>query len=167
MFSKTITDPDAAAVYERNAARVYRICYLRLRSAEDAEDAVQNVFLRWLKKPVPFRDEEHEKAYFIVCAQNEAKNAAKNYWRTNRTSIDEIPEPAAAGTAEDGGEMTELLFALPAPYRQTLYLYYFEGYSTKEIARLTGRTEGTVRCHLARGRAKLKLNLEGYYETHP
>ena len=141
MFSKTISDPDTAAVYERNAARVYRICYLRLRSAADAEDAVQNVFLRWLKNPRKFRDTEHEKAYFIVCAQNESKNAAKNYWRTHRTSMEEIADPVSAETAEGETEMTELLFALPPQYRQTLYLYYFEGYSTKEIARLTGRAE--------------------------
>lgn len=49
-------------LYSRNADIVYRICFLRLKSAEDAEDAVQNIFLRYLKKPREFSDNEHEKA---------------------------------------------------------------------------------------------------------
>ncbi len=154
-------------IYARNIARVYRICYLRLHSAADAEDAAQNVFLRWLRKPAVFRNEEHEKAYFIVCAQNEAKNAAKNYWRTHRTSMEEIPEPSVPDSTAENMALAEQLFTLPPPYRETLYLYYYEGYSTREIARLTGRRESTVRSHLARGRERLKVNLEGIYETDP
>jgi len=150
-------------IYKRNAARVYRICYLRLQNREDAEDAVQNVFLRYLRRPKKFLDEEHEKAYFIVCAQNESKNAAKNFWRTHRVPLPEMSEDRAG---EDCGNERKLLLALPAKYRDVLYLYYGEGYSTKEIAHLLRRPESTIRTQLARGRAMLKLDLEGNYEKH-
>lgn len=159
----TLYDGDFSAVYSRNIARVYRICYLRLQNRADAEDAAQNVFLRCLRQEKTFRDAEHEKAYFIVCAQNEAKNAAKNYWRTHRTALDEIPEPSVQ--EQQPSEAVQLLLALPPKYREVLYLYYFEGYSTGEIARLLRRTETTVRTHLARGRARLRLDLEGNYEN--
>ncbi|MDE7278441.1 MAG: hypothetical protein K2N26_01790, partial [Oscillospiraceae bacterium] len=53
---------------------VYRICFLRLKSAEEAEDAVQNIFLRYLKKPKEFSDSCHEKAWFITAAPNYCKD---------------------------------------------------------------------------------------------
>lgn len=64
-------------LYRRNADMVYRICFLRLKSAEEAEDAVQNIFLRYLKKPKEFSDCEHEKAWFITAAQNYCKDVFK------------------------------------------------------------------------------------------
>jgi len=152
-----------SGVYDRNIARVYRICYLRLQNAADAEDAAQNVFLRYLRKPREFRDAEHEKAFFIVCAQNEAKNAARNYWRTHRESLEDMHEAAGEDT---GLSEAEMLLALPPQYREVLYLYYYEGYSTKEIARLLRRPESTVRSQMARGRERLRLDLEGNYEEH-
>lgn len=154
------TQGDIAAVYSRNVGRVYRICYLRLKNAADAEDACQNVFLRYLRHPKTFRDEEHEKAYFIVCAQNESKNAVRNYWRSHWTG--EEPETGSADAAENSGEdLTEILLALPEKYSEVLYLYYYEGYTTKEIAALLHRTESAVRTQLARGRILLKADLEG------
>ncbi len=157
-------DSEASEVYRRNIDRVYRICYLRLQNKAEAEDAAQNVFLRYLRSPKPFRDTEHEKAYFIVCARNESCSAAKSYWRTHRVPLDDVPERAEEDHVP--GE-PELILALPPKYRDVLYLYYCENYSTKEIARILRRPESTVRSQLARGRAQLKVDLEGNYEKHP
>ena len=157
-------DTEASEIYRRNIDRVYRICYLRLQNRAEAEDAAQNVFLRYLRSPKPFRDAEHEKAYFIVCARNESCSAAKSYWRTHRVPLEEAADYADEDQPADGAEM---ILALPPKYRDVLYLYYCEEYSTKEIARILHRTESTVRSQLARGRARLKVDLEGNYEQHP
>ena len=152
---------DFAAVYSRNVGRVYRICYLRLKNTADAEDACQNVFLRYLRHKKQFRDEEHEKAYFIVCAQNESKNVLKSYWRSHWTSMEEQSEPVCSDDGSPCDDITEFLLALPEKYSEVLYLYYYEGYSAKEIASLLHRSESAVRTQLARGRRLLKADLEG------
>ena len=149
-------------LYSRNADMVYRICFLRLRSAEEAEDAVQNIFLRYLKKPREFSDSEHEKAWFITAARNYCKDVFKFGGRFRRVELESLPEQAdTAGSPESGeSELSEKLMSLPEKYREILYLYYYEDYPTKEIAKLLGRNESTVRTQLSKGRERLKKLLQ-------
>ena len=53
------------------------------------------------------------------------------------------------------------MMELPGKYREAIYLFYYEGYSVKEIAALTGRSEAAVSVHLSRGRKKLRAMLGG------
>lgn len=145
-------------LYSRNADMVYRICFMRLKSAEDAEDAVQNIFLRYLKKPKKFSDSEHEKAWFITAARNYCKDVFKFCGRLRRVDMESLPEQAeTVGNPEnEESELFEKLMSLPEKYREILYLYYYEDYPTKEIAKLLGRNESTVRTQLSKGRERLK-----------
>lgn len=142
-------------LYRRNADTVYRICFLRLRSAEEAEDAVQNIFLRYLKKPKEFSDSGHEKAWFITAAQNYCKDVFKFGGRFRRVELESLPEQASEPEREES-ELLEKLMSLPEKYREILYLYYYEEYSAKELARLLRRNESTVRTQLSKGRERLK-----------
>ncbi len=152
---------DFHAVYERNIGRVYRVCYLRLGHREDAEDAAQNVFIRWLRAGgKAFASEEHEKAYFLRAACNECVNMKRSLWRKNRVNFDDLPEAVTA--VEDA--MPEdvpgtLLRGLPQRYREVLYLYYYEELSAAEVAETLGRNESTVRTQLQKGRERLKKML--------
>lgn len=153
---------DFHAVYERNVGRVYRVCYLRLGHREDAEDAAQNVFARWLRSGKTFETEEHEKAYFLKAACNESLNMKKSLWRQNRVDFDDLPESLTAVEDAEPAEAGELLRGLPVKYREVLYLYYYEGFPAAEIAGTLGRNESTVRTQLQKGREKLrKLLTEG------
>lgn len=145
-------------LYSRNADMVYRICFMRLKSAEEAEDAVQNIFLRYLKKPKEFSDSEHEKAWFITAARNYCKDVFKFCGRLRRVDMESLPEQAdTAGSPEsEESELFEKLMSLPEKYREILYLYYYEDYPAKEIAKLLGRNESTVRTQLSKGRERLK-----------
>ena len=149
-------------LYSRNADMVYRICFMRLKSAEEAEDAVQNIFLRYLKKPKEFSDSEHEKAWFITAARNYCKDVFKFCGRLRRVDMESLPEQAeTAGSPEnEESELFEKLMSLPEKYREILYLYYYEDYPTKEIAKLLGRNESTVRTQLSKGRERLKKLLK-------
>lgn len=152
-------------IYCRNADRIYRICLMQLKSVSDAEDAVQSVFLKYLKKPVEFSDINHEKAWFIVAAQNYCRDVLKCWWRSRRTDLEKLPE-AVYSENESDNDIFEQLLSLPAKYKEVLYLYYYEEYSVKEISELLGRNESTIRTQLSKGRKKLKAELgkEDYYE---
>lgn len=146
-------------MYEQNAGHVYRLCFLYLKNAADAEDAVQNVFLKYWNCRRTFKDEEHKKAWLLLTAKNHCKDVLRGWWRSRRSDPEEIPEPAAP--QGESRELWGLLTALPDPYKVVLYLYYYMGYPAKEIARMLRRNESTVRTQLAKGRERLKLNLGG------
>ena len=157
------------AVYERNIRRVYRLCCLKLGHREDAEDAAQNVFVRYLKGGKQFASEEHEKAYFLRAAINECINIEKSRWRRGRCDMEDLPDAVISVSEEEAFAQSEnpvedgarlLLDRLPARYREVMYLYYCEELPTKTIAHLLSRRESTVRTQLQTGREKLREILE-------
>ena len=149
---------DIAAVFRRHAKTVYRLCYAYLGNAADAEDAVQTVFAKLLCKPRRFNDAEHEKAWLIVCAQNHCRDVLKSAHRTRQTAL---PEDIADERRARQDETLDAVLALPEKYKTCVYLFYYEGYRTAEIAALTGVPSSTVRSHLSEARALLKTMLGG------
>ena len=131
-----------------------RLAMTRLPSPADAEDAVQEVFLKLLTARPRFRDAEHEKAWLIRATIHRACDMARSAERRN------LPLEAA-GTVP-GGEMPEpspvlsAVQALPAKYSAVIHLYYYEGYSIKEIAELLRLPVPTVGTRLSRGRERLR-----------
>lgn len=144
------------ALYARWFELVYRICFLYLKNPNDAEDAVSIVFLRILESAVQFASEEHEKAWLIVTTRNVCKNELRRKSRQH-LSLDTIPEISTTGQEPD--ETLPVLLKLPEHYRTALYLYYYEGYSSKETARLMRKNESTIRTYLSRGRMLMKQRL--------
>jgi RNA polymerase sigma-70 factor (ECF subfamily) len=136
-----------------------------LCNKSDAEDAVQEAFVRYLRKPREFMSTEHEKAWFIHVARNVCRDRQRFRFRQRAVPLHEAEQYAAV--AEDSGMLRELL-SLPLKCKTPLYLYYYEGYSVKEIARMLGSNESTVKSWLSRGRRKLRLELQerrGEHET--
>ena len=132
-----------------------RIAMTRLSSPADAEDVVQEVFLKLLTTRPHFRDLEHEKAWLIRVTVNGCRSRLRSPWRKRRTELSEglpAPEP-------EEKVVLEAVLALPPRDRAAVHLYYYEGYSTPEISAMTGQSEGTVRSRLSRARQKLKALL--------
>lgn len=126
----------------------------------EAEDAVQDTFLRYLEKRPDFRDEGHEKAWLLTVCANGCKSRLRQ--RKSRPTIellDIYPAPD-----RDSGEVAEAVFGLPANQRAAVHLFYYEGYSTQEIAKILGQRPGTVRSHLSRARETLRRVLKGELE---
>ena len=144
-------------VYARNIDAVYRVCFSFLKNSADAEDLSQETFLRYLDRNVKFESERHEKAWFIVTASNLCKNEIKS-WRRKTQDIDEHIELGFEQNF-DSGETLRAIMALPNDYKTIVYMYYYEGYSTPEIAKLLKRPDATVRTRLARARKLLKSSL--------
>lgn len=122
-----------------------------------AEDAVQDTFLRYLEKQPQFRDEGHEKAWLLTVCANLCKSRLRAGKRHPTAELLDI-YPAPEG---DRAEVAEAVFALPAGQRAAVHLFYYEGYSTDEIARILGQRPGTVRSHLSRARETLRRELKG------
>ncbi len=149
---------DIAAVFHRHVKTVYRLCFAHLGSAADAEDATQSVFMKLIDRPRRFNDAEHEKAWLIVCAQNHCRDVLKSAHRTRQTAL---PEDIADERRARQDETLDAVLALPEKYKTCVYLFYYEGYRTAEIAALTGVPSSTVRSHLSEARALLKTMLGG------
>jgi len=137
---------------------VYRICLVLLKNVPDAEDATQSVFLKRMERG-DFDCPEHEKGWLIVTAQNQCRDMLRHWWRSRRSDLADLPEPAAPVEGE-GNWVWEQVTALPGKLRMAIYLYYYEGYNTGEMAALLGEKPATVRARLCQARRRLKLNME-------
>ena len=158
MNTETAND-EFYTLYERNVETVYQIAFMHFKNRSDAEDAVQNVFLKvYDLKPV-FDNEKHEKAWFIVTARNHCRDIMRTWWFRRRSS-DETELMYNQFDDEEEGEITRVLMNLPAKYREILYLYYYKEYSVKEIADMLNMKESTLRTQLCRARDKMKKYLE-------
>ncbi len=145
-------------LFERQHRRVYRIAMLMFNNVSDAEDAVQNVFLKYIEKGIEFADEEHENAWFITVTRNYCKDQLKTYWR-RQVDMGEIPE-IPIGEENENDRLLEYVKKLPEKYKEVIYLYYYEEYSVKEMARILERNESTIQTQLAAARGRLKKILE-------
>ena len=137
---------------------VFRVAFNYIKSAADAEDITQNVFLKLLKADKPFASEEHVKRWLLRVAINECKNLTKaRWWRQ------ESYEDYAGVIAFDNPAHSDLFYAvmeLPKKYRLPIYLHYYEEYSTQEIAEILKEPKNTVCAQLRRGRELLRKSLQ-------
>lgn len=131
------------------------IALTRTDCAADAEDVVQDAFLRFMTRGPRFRDEVHEKAWLIRTTLNLAHDLRRGPSRRN------LPlEEAAAAEAETAPPLLSAVRALPDKYGAIIHLHYYEGYAIREIAKLLNLPAGTVGTRLSRGRERLKKMLE-------
>ena len=135
---------------------VFRLAYARTGSRTDAEDIMQEVFVRLLRAKPEFTDREHARAWLLRVAANCANDWFRAPWRRREGPLtDSLPAPEH----EDGG-VVEAVLALPAKYRTAVHLYYYEELSVAEIAKITGKSESAVKSRLFRARAMLREALK-------
>ena len=148
----------AEELLERYAGLVYRLAFARTRSREGAEDVFQEVFLRLVAKRPQLETEEHEKAWFCRVTINCANSYWRNPFRRRTEPLEAAEHLPAPETAESG--LDACLDRLFPELRVVVHLYYYEGYSTPEIAGLLGKKESAVRMRLMRARRQLRDFLE-------
>lgn len=139
---------------------LYKVCIVILCNEQDAQDAIQDTFCRYLEKKPQFRDEEHEKAWLIRVATNICRDMIRFRLRHPMVDIDEVENILVAPEQK---ETLKELFALPVKQKTVIYLHYVEGYHIKEIADILGITEGAVKTRLLRGREQMRnaVSMEG------
>lgn len=154
---------EVSVIYNTYADMVYRIGLMMLRSTAEAEDALQNVFVRLIRSEQEFRGSEHVKAWLIVTAKNICRDMLKSQWRQKRVDMEQLPE-AEDESDEDSREIWSMLMSLPEKLRLPVYLHYYEGYKTIEIAGMLGVNHATVRTRLRAAKKKLRIEEELYNE---
>lgn len=138
---------------------VLRIGILYLKNKQDAEDVFQEVFLRLFSVKTEFESGEHLKAWLITTTGNLCKNILRSVWRRRTVALDEICGAVEAECGREESGLVEELLSLPLKYRRVLFLYYYEGYKSGEIAEILKVSPATVRTHMKRGRELLKCQL--------
>ena len=149
------TDNEIKEMYDRNIDLLYKVSYTYFKGElSKVEDAIQDVFLKVIDKNIRFDSLEHEKAWFIVAIRNVCKNMLKRKWNQEV----ELDFDISKDNHEDNA--IELIMELPNEYKLPIYLFYYEEYSCKEIARIMDVPENTIYSYLNRGRKKLKIMIE-------
>lgn len=138
-----------------------RIAVQHTGNRPEAEDIVQETFLRLLESGREFRDSEHAKAFLIRAVINRCRDYLRSARHRRNISLTEAAESGlpAEGQGIPGGEVREVLDAvrrLRPEYRDVIYLYYYENYSIKEIASILRKSSNTVSSWLTRARKELK-----------
>jgi len=145
-----------AELIEKHSDTLYRCAVSYCNNKQDAEDIVQEVFVKCMKKNPSFTDDSHEKAWLIRATINLCKDLQKTYWKRN---VSELTEDIV-DDSEDNKNLYYLISQLPLKYRIVIQLHYQEGYKIKEIAEILHKKESTVGNQLARGKALLKKMYE-------
>lgn len=135
---------------------LYRLAFSYLRSTADAEDVCQDSFIRLMKYPGEFPTDEDCRRWLIRVVINLSKNLLK--YRKNHAEPMEIPCYISGNFAEPTAEseLVSLIKKLPGEYAAVIHLFYYEGYSAKEIASILDISVTAVTSRLSRGRRRLK-----------
>ena len=155
-MAEALTEADLRRKVETYSPMPLRAALTRGSTPPDAQDAVQDVFLRVLTHAPRFRDREHEKAWLLRSALNRASDLRRR--RRDDAPLDEVQD--AAAESPDYGPLLSAVRSLPEAYSAVIHLYYYEGYSIKEIASILALPVPTVGTRLARGRERLRSLLK-------
>ena len=146
------------ALYEAYADMIYRLALVRTRNRADAEDVLQDVFFRCLRRQPNFRDEEHQKAWLITAAINSSKSLLTTADRRHGAGSEPLETLSSEDDTDDS--VYAAVMELPEKYRTAVHLFYYEGYSVEEIGRMTDTNPSTVKSHLHRAREALRRVLK-------
>jgi len=149
-----------AEIFNNYAAMVYRISFMFFKNVVEAEDATQTVFFKLIKYQGEFESNEHLKAWLIVTTKNTCKDALKSWWRIIKRDNLQQAEQQGYIQSFSNSDIWEKVMSLNNKYKLPIYLYYYEGYSTQEIANILCLNHATVRTHMRTARKKLKIMLE-------
>ncbi len=144
----------AEEIYDRHFETVYSVCFMYMKNRQDTEDAVNNTFLKLLEKRKQFESEEHEKAWLIRVAINICKNTV-THWSRNSVDISTLP----LTSEQVHNEVLRQVLELPSELKVPVYLHYYAGYSSKEIGKLLGIADSSVRSRIRKAKKILEKEL--------
>jgi RNA polymerase sigma-70 factor (ECF subfamily) len=146
------------AAVERYQDMVYRVAFHILANPYDADDAVQEVFLKLYTNKKAMDGEDHLRHWLLRVTINHCRDVLRSPWRKRRAPTEDIPEQSVPLQSEQR-VLYETVMTLPEPYRVVLVLFYYEELSVREIGELLRLSTSAVTTRLSRARAKLKKQL--------
>lgn len=146
--------------YHEHKAMLFRVAFSYLGNVPDCEDVLQEAFLRLYYKAPTFGTSEDEKRWLLRVTINLCKNTIKANQNRKCVQLEEWYDSDPA-TCESGWKENLLeMYEVPDRYRIVLYLFYYEEYSIKEIARILKITQSAVKMRLKRGKEKLGMSIK-------
>lgn len=159
MGFSTQTQNQLETTYRRYADMLYRIALSYTGRREDAEDAVHDVFIKYLEKPPIFADERHEEAWFIRVTINRSLDILRRQKRHSFAPLDESTDKPDSPDG-DASEILAAVNGLPPKYKSVILLHCLEGKSVENTAMALGISVSAVKMRLMRGREMLKARIE-------
>lgn len=141
-------------LFQKYKDDVYRLAISYTKGQQDAEDVCQNVFLKLMRQPNI--DPGKEKSWLLQVTANECRSLLRSHWWRTTVPL----EDTLSINGPESNSVSEALMQLNPKYRVVVYLHYYEGFSTAEIARLLKITQSAVTTRLCRARRELKTLLE-------
>ena len=148
-----LTSDNVRDAIDEYGDKLYRICLVMLRNTADAEDAVQETFIKYMLSSPDFNDKEHEKAWLITVASNKCRDMLR-FRKNHPTESDELLREYTTDKESTG--ILDALMEIPDKFRIVLTLHYVEGYKVDEIAQMIGKSSSAVKMRLAKGRKLLE-----------
>ena len=146
---------EIAKLYDAYAQDVFRLALSYLYNSQDAEDICHSVFLTLVEKDITLFPGK-EKTWLLTCTANACKNHLTSFWKKN---VQELDDTLVFHSPEEQDLWQQLLNLSPKD-RALIHLYYYEGYSQEEIAKILGITRTAVQTRMQRARQKLRKELE-------
>lgn len=151
-------DLSVTATIKRHSAMVYRLALAYTGQAADADDVMQDVFMRLIETQPTFKDGEHAKAWLIRVTINRCKSLLGSFWRRNGEELS--GDEAAAPQPEFDDSIMAAMESLSYAQRLCVHLFYYEDYAIDDIASVTSMNPSTVKSHLHRARLVLAQRLK-------
>ena len=145
--------------FRKYGDRLFATAFSVCRNRADADDVVQNTFIKYHRLDLDYASEEHLRAWLLRVAVNGAKDVNASFWRRNKVSWEDYMQEL---TFQEPGDsrLFEAVMRLPDKYRLAIHLFYYEDLAVSEIAQILRTREGTVKSQLSRGRKLLKNMLK-------
>lgn len=160
-FNQEQVNQEAERLLDTYGNNILRLAYSYVHNISDAEDVLQDTIIQFIKNTPKFESHSHEKAWLMRVAINISKNKIRYKKRHETVEIDE--ELFIEGES-DLKFVWDAVKNLPAKYSEVIHLFYYEGYTTMQIAKMLSKNEATVRSLLHRGRQQLKKVLKEKYD---
>lgn len=155
--SEVINEKNFIEIYDLYKDDIFRLAYSYTKCIPDAEDIVQEVFVKLYKNINNFEDINHIKKWCIKVTVNSCKNLFLSSWKKKKFFLTDKNENLyGANYLFDKNEVLDILLKLPKKQRLIIYLYYYEGYKINEISEILKTNKSTIKTNLFRGRDKLK-----------
>ncbi len=145
-------------IYGKYADMLYRLALANLGDNHDAEDAVHDVFIKYLQTKPDFKDGNHEEGWFVRVTVNTCKDFLRKKRHRGYTPLEEVHHLKSED--EEQSSVIAHLQSIPEKYRNVIVLHYFEGYSVGEISEMLNISISGVKMRLSRGRDLIKEKIE-------
>ena len=159
MSSLKIRKTDFEEVYDKYSDLLYRLALSHIGNAHDAGDTVHDVFATYIEKSYTFKDDEHERAWFVRVTVNRCHDFLRKQKHRNHLSLDDI----RSLSENENSNLPMILVSigdLSEKYKTVIVLHYLEGYSIGEISSMLSISVSAVKMRLSRGKEFLKKQLE-------